>query len=154
MVHMGSSTRWRSVVNFMPQLLYHSGNNPGAHWIGGLVGLKESRDALENIKISSAWNQTPDQTTAWSLCQLGYSGSLFVSTLRTIFFTLIMPYIPPQVYTLQQAIIHTYIWYFTFINPQITLAWGMKHVLRINLNEDNKPTAHEHNNVQKPIHKK
>ena len=73
------------------------------------MGLKDSRDALENIKISSAWNQTPDQTTAWSLCQLGYSGSLFVSTLRTIFFTLIMPYIPPQVYTLQQAIIHTYI---------------------------------------------
>jgi hypothetical protein len=53
-------TRWRSVVNFMPKLLYPSGNNPSTHWIGDLVGLKASMEASEKIKIASVWNQTSD----------------------------------------------------------------------------------------------
>jgi hypothetical protein len=32
---------------------------PGTHWRGGLLGLKVSLNAIEERKISSAWDQTP-----------------------------------------------------------------------------------------------
>jgi hypothetical protein len=46
-------TRWKWVVHFKPQTLYHRGRVPGTHWIGGSVGPKAGMDAVEQTDISS-----------------------------------------------------------------------------------------------------
>jgi hypothetical protein len=65
------------VVSFTLRLFYSWGRNPGIHWIGGCVGLRDGLDAVAKRKIPSPCRESNPDRPARSLVAMSLNYSSF-----------------------------------------------------------------------------